>query len=184
MFRSSLVLAIALSTALIPLAADARVTQTAHSQVSFTATGPAGMQIVGTSSDLTVGEEWTNIKVAVPLAKVTTGIALRDRHMHEKYLEVEKYPNAELTLARSGLHVPAAGASSDATANGTMAIHGKSRQVTIHYVAKRTGGALHVAGSVHVNMNDYGIETPSYLRVSVKPDVDIAVAFDVSDLTL
>ena len=39
-------------------------------------------------------------------ASLDTGIDLRNKHMREKYLEVQKYPNAVLTVDRSTLHFP------------------------------------------------------------------------------
>jgi polyisoprenoid-binding protein YceI len=173
---------IAFSLMTLPFAADARLASPTHAHVSFTAIGPGGMQIVGTSDDLTVGDDASNIKVSVPLSKVTTGIGLRDRHMHEKYLEVAKFPNAELSVSRAALHVPTAGQSSDGDVPGTMTMHGQSKTVTIHYSAKRDGNVLHIVGSAPLNMNAFGIETPSYMGVKVKPDVSVSVAFDASDV--
>jgi hypothetical protein len=38
-----------------------------------------------------------------------------------------------------------------------------------------------VRGTVHINMSDYGIASPSFMGVTVKPDVDVTVAFVVTD---
>ena len=165
----------------LPIAAEGHLTNASNARVGFNAVGPAGMQIVGSSDDLTVQEDAKGISVKVPLSKITTGIALRDRHMHEKYLEVGKFPNAELVVARSAVHEPAAGASADGSANGNMTIHGKSRSISFRYTAKRDGNVLHVSGSAPLNMNDFGIETPSYMGVHVKPDVELFFRFDVTD---
>jgi polyisoprenoid-binding protein YceI len=174
-------LVIALAAVLVPFAADAHLASPTHAHVSFTAIGPGGMNIIGTSDELAVTEDAKGIKVSVPLSKVTTGIGLRDRHMHEKYLEVEKFPNADLVVARSALRVPAAGQAADGNAPGTMTLHGQAKSVSIHYVAKRDGNVLHVTGTASLNMNDFGIQTPSYMSVKVKPDVSLAVGFDVTD---
>jgi polyisoprenoid-binding protein YceI len=179
-FRRASLFLILTASALVPFSADARLAA-GQGHVSFTAQGPAGMTIVGNSEALKVAEDQGNVKVSVALSTVTTGIALRDKHMHEKYLEVASYPNAEFSVARTALNVPAGGDAVDSTANGTMSIHGKSQPAAIRYVAKRTPAGFHVTGTVHVNMNDYGIATPSYMGVSVKPGVDINVAFDAAD---
>lgn len=179
--RRALLAAALCASLAVSSAADARLATTGQTRVSFTASGPGGLSIVGTSNDLTVGEDGGAVRVTVPLDKLTTGIALRDRHMKEKYLEVATYPNATLVIPRSGLNVPAAGSTADATANGILTLHGKSRPVSVRYVAKHDANAIHVTGSVHVDMNDYGITTPSYLGVSVKPDVDVSIGFDASD---
>ena len=63
-----------------------------------------------------------------------------------------------------------------------MQLHGKSKPITFHYTAKRDGNVFHVNGTIHVNIVDFGIEIPSYLGVSVKPDVDVTVRFDANDV--
>jgi polyisoprenoid-binding protein YceI len=172
---SLLIVGLCLATA---SSAVAKLKADGATEASFTAAGPAGMQIVGRTPDLTVSEDAQHVRVTVALARVSTGIALRDRHMREKYLEVDKFPNAELTVDRSALKL-GGDASGDVAAS--LKIHGQSHAVTIHYVSHREGATFHVSGSVHVNMNDYGIQVPAYLGVKVKPDVDVSVRFDASD---
>ncbi len=165
---------------LVPTFADAKLGGASGPQVTFTAVGPAGLKIEGKSNELSVSEDGTNVTIAVPLGNLKTGIDLRDKHMREKYLEVAKYPNAELSVPRASLKVPASGSASGA-AQGTMKIHGKTKSVTFNYTASRSGAKFDVAGDVHVNINDYGIEVPSYLGVTVKPDVAITVKFSAVD---
>ena len=151
--------------------------QASQAKVTFSCSGPGGLRIEGTGTELSTQDKPDALVVVVPMAKVTTGIGIRDTHMREKYLETPKYPTAELVVPRPGLKFPADGASVDATAPGTMTIHGQTRPVTFHYKAVRKGKAYDVQGEVHVNMNDYGIETPTYLGITVKPPVDISVSF-------
>jgi polyisoprenoid-binding protein YceI len=173
--------AAALSGVLTPWPADAKVTRSGAPAVSFSAAGPAGMKIVGTTSDLSVVDDGSNLQVSVPLAGLKTGISLRDQHMREKYLEVQKFPNAELTVSRGAIKFPAAGAEASADASGTMKIHGQSKPVTFHYSVKRDGAKYAVSGTVRVNVKDFGIEIPSYLGVTVNPDISISVKFDATD---
>jgi polyisoprenoid-binding protein YceI len=144
-------------------------------EVSFTAIGPGGLKIVGNTSQISVKEDGTNAVVSVPLGGLSTGIALRDKHMKEKYLETDKYPNAELTVARSAVK------EGSGSAQGTMKIHGQSKPVTFSYNAKKSGSGYAVDGTVRVNIKDFGIEVPSYLGVTVKPDVEVAVKFNATD---
>lgn len=166
---------------LAPFTADASLATSGTSSVTFAATGPAGMRIVGTTSDLSVAGDAQNVTVTVPLSNLKTGIDLRDRHMREKYLEVGKYPNAELVVAKSAIRMPAAGGDSSGDASGTMKLHGKTKAVSFHYVARREGGAMKVGGTVRVDMRDYGIDMPSYMGVNVKPEVDVEVKFGASE---
>lgn len=158
--------------------AEAKLKTEGTSEASFRAWGPAGMQIIGRTPDLTVSEEADHVKIDVALARLTTGIDLRDHHMRDKYLEVGKFPNAELIIDRKTLKL-SGDASADAPA--TLKLHGQSRSVTIHYTSHASGSIFQVYGTVHLDMTDYGIEQPAYLGVKVKPEVDVTVHFDASD---
>ena len=76
--------------AALPAAATAGLKARTPAQVSFIALGPAGLRIEGKSSDLQITDRPDALVVTVPLAKLETGISLRDHHMHEKYLESQK----------------------------------------------------------------------------------------------
>ena len=181
MRKDLFVFAVALSAlALVPADADAKMAA-AGASVSFTAIGPAGMKIVGTTSDLAVKDDGSKIAVAVPLANLKTGIDLRDKHMREKYLQVAQFPTAELEVARGSLNLPADGANASGTGQGTIKIHGVSKPVTFKYVAKRSAASYDVSGNVQINIKEFGIEVPSYMGVTVKPDVDVQVKFTAKD---
>jgi polyisoprenoid-binding protein YceI len=155
----------------------AALSPASDTHVTFQCSGPAGMKIDGTTPDLAAIEQNGSLVVTVPLANVTTGIGLRDKHMKEKYLEIAKYPNAVLTVAQSALKVPGSGEQIEADVPGTLQLHGQTRAVSVHYEAKGVGPGLVTRGRFHVNMNDFGIEVPSYLGVTVKPDVDVSASF-------
>jgi len=150
-------------------------------RVGFLAAGPAGLTIEGKTSELSVAEANGVVVLTVPLANLTTGISLRDKHMREKYLEAAKYPTAVLTVARTALKVPPSGEGTEGDATGTLQLHGQTKPVTVHYDAKSEGGKVATRGKFHINMNDFGIKTPSYLGVSVKPDVEVFANFQAKD---
>ena len=179
--RRTKTLALTISLALLSAAvANAALIAPRDAHVVFEAAGPAGMKIEGRTSDLSVEDGGGSIAIAVSLANLGTGIALRDRHMKEKYLEVPKYPQATLTIARAALKVPASGASTIADAPATLKLHGQTRPVTVHYDATVDADGVAVRGKLHVRMDDFGITIPSYLGVTVKPDVDVTASFHVA----
>jgi polyisoprenoid-binding protein YceI len=100
--------------------------------------------------------------------------------MREKYLEVQKYPVATLTIARSALKIPRSGEQAVADVPGTVQIHGQTRPVSVHYEAKGDGTSVDARGAFRINMNDFGITVPVYLGVTVKPDVDVSATFHVA----
>jgi polyisoprenoid-binding protein YceI len=158
----------------------AALSSSADAHVTFHASGPAGMTFEGTTTDLKVAEDGGNIVIDVPLSNLSTGIALRDHHMKEKYLEVAKYPSTTLIIARSALKFPAKDDRAEGDAPGTLKLHGQSHPVTLHYEAKGAAAGFAAQGKFRVNMNDFGISVPSYLGVTVKPDVDVSASFSVS----
>lgn len=164
-----------------PSPADATLGNARDGAVTFFAKGPAGLKIEGKTSEISVSEKDGKVSFVVPLGNLDTGIGLRNKHMREKYLETAKYPNAELVVERSALRFAEDGKESAGTAPGTMTIHGKTRPVTVTYKARRSGNSYQVDGGVALDMNQFGIEVPSYAGVTVKPDIDIVVRTKVED---
>lgn len=162
------------AVALVALTAHAKLARSGDAQVSFSATGPAGLSIVGTTSELAVAETEQDVIVTVPLKNLDTKIELRNKHMRDKYLEVAKYPNAELRVAKTAVQSPSG------NATGQLSLHGQTRPVTFSYTTKPDGAATGVTSSFHMNMNDFGIEKPGYAGISVKPEVDVNVSFRVT----
>ena len=114
------------------------------------------------------------------LAKLTTGINLRDQHMREKYLEVPKFPVTTLTVARGSLSLPTDGHKTEGDVQGTLSLHGQTRPITVHYDITSQGGALVSHGKFRIDMNAFGITVPTYLGVTVKPNVDVTASFRLS----
>jgi polyisoprenoid-binding protein YceI len=174
---------IAVFAFLLPLAAQAKLAKSADpASAVFHAVGPAGLKIDGRTADVAVGEDGANVVVTVQLGGLDSGVSLRNKHMREKYLEVGKFPTAKLTVARAALQFPAAGARGQGSAAGILMLHGQSKPVTFKYDVTNAGGTYRVTGTVPVNLGNFGIEEPSFLGASVKPDVSVEVSFAATDL--
>ncbi len=165
----------------IPTGAEAQFSRTGTPSAVFTAAGPAGLKIEGKTSDLDVTEANDSVKVSVKLGALDTGMSLRNKHMREKYLETGKFPTADLLVPRSALQIPQDGGKLSASTTAQITIHGQTKPVTIRYEARRTGTTYDVQATTNVNMNDFGITVPSYLGVTVRPEVDISVRFSMLD---
>ena len=172
--------ALAALTATFAAAVLGAIASPSGAHVGFQASGPAGLKIEGTTQSLNVADDGTTLTIEVPLADLNTGIALRDHHMRDKYLEVPKFPSAKLQVTRGALKMPLAAADVSADVPGTLMLHGQTHAVTVHYDAKGDGAGFSVNGRFRVNMNDYGITVPTYLGVTVKPDVDVTASFHVA----
>lgn len=156
------------------LVAEAKLARSGDAQVSFRASGPGGLAIVGTTPELTVAEAGDDVIVTVPLRSLDTKIELRNKHMREKYLEVAKYPNAELRVAKAAVQA------SSGKATGQLTIHGQTKPVTFSYATKPASAATDVTSSFRIDILEFGIEKPTYAGIGVRPEVDVTVAFHVT----
>jgi polyisoprenoid-binding protein YceI len=118
--------------------------------------------------------------LAVDLRSLDTGISLRNEHLRERYLEVDKgsgFAAATLTnIDLIGLNPDAPAGKGTFTASLTL--HGVTKAVTgpVEVRGSNTGG-LRVKALFPVNLSDYGIPVPRYLGVGVKDTVQVQVAF-------
>lgn len=144
--------------------------------VAFKAVGPGGLGIEGKGTDVSVKEQGDVIVATVGLGSLKTGIDLRDSHMKEKYLETQKYPSAVFTVDRAKVQSPGEG-----DVEGKLQLHGVTKNVKVHYKATGSDKESTVTGTAHVNMKDFRIEVPSYLGVTVKPDVTVTFRTGVSN---
>ena len=167
--------ALALLLALPLLVAATQVT--GEPTAAFRGRGPGGFSLEGKTHQLRVEDDGTLLRILVPLAGLQTGIALRDRHMRERYLEVEKYPEAVLELPWSAVKLPEDGQTAEGTAAGKMTLHGKSHEVQVKYRLSRSGSRYQVSGTVPLNITDYGIDVPSYFGITVQPEVEASATF-------
>jgi polyisoprenoid-binding protein YceI len=116
-----------------------------------------------------VGEAVQASNVIVKLKNLKTGIALRDKHATEKYLEVEKYPEAIL--------VSATGTNGKGT--GKLKIRG---------IEKDIEGTYNIAGpeltaEFPIKLSDFGISGIRYLGVGVSDDVKLQVTLPLKKIS-
>jgi polyisoprenoid-binding protein YceI len=120
--------------------------------------------------------------LAVDLRTLDTGIGLRNEHLRENYLEVDRGPGFDTaTLSEIDLH----GFNPDApegtgSFTGSLTLHGVTQTVTGAVDIRRTDAGLLVKASFPVDLPNYGIRKPRYLGVGVKDTVQVEVAFAVS----
>lgn len=146
-----------------------------ESSVTVLARGPAGLRIEGKSSEIELAEDASTLTFKVPIVAIGTGIGLRDRHLREA-LEAEKFPAAILRVSRSELTFPTEHDPAQGTAKGELTLHGQSRLVQVRYrAAMSAAGVTSIQGSVQLDMRDFEIKSPSYLGVTVAPQVEVRV---------
>jgi polyisoprenoid-binding protein YceI len=167
---------------LLAMPALAALTRTGDdASASFVAVGPAGLTIEGKTNEVILTERDGMLVFTVPLSGIDTGISLRNKHMREKYLEVHRHPNAVFTVSRAQLDLPSAGRTRSGTITGALSIHGVTKAVSAKYKVRNDNGRLDTEGSMRINIRDFGINVPSYLGVTVKPDVDVAIKLSAAE---
>lgn len=164
----------------LSVAASAALVDAGDQDVRFLATGPGGMKIKGTASDLKASESDGKIKLVVPANSLKTGIGKRDAHTLEA-LETDNYKDITLVVPRSKLKFPEDGASKSGVATGSFTMHGVTKPLKFTYRAKRTGSDYHVQALAQIDIRDYKVEPPCLLGVCVDPEVKLKVAFKLRD---
>ena len=103
--------------------------------------------------------------IVVKLNKIVTGMPLRDRHAKEKYMEVNKYPEAVLTKATG----------KGGKGKGLLKFHGVEKEVSGTY--KIEGSTL--KASFPIKLSDFKISGINYMGVGVEDEVKIEVSVPV-----
>lgn len=126
--------------------------------------GPGGFTIVASTGEVLVDDAGPNFTVRVPLRPLTTGIRLRDAHMRD-VLGVDAHPEAVLVLRDADIGL--------SPARGTLRLHGVERQVSVVYEAVPEGSTSRVRAQFSIDMSDFGITPPSYMGLTVQPQVTV-----------
>jgi polyisoprenoid-binding protein YceI len=120
--------------------------------------------------------------LTVDLRTLDTGIGLRNEHLRENYLEVDKGPGFETaTLSEIDLN----GFNADAPEGkgsfaGLLTLHGVRKTVTGTVDVRQAGAGLRVKAAFPVDLSEYSIRKPRYLGIGVKDAVQVEVAFGIS----
>jgi polyisoprenoid-binding protein YceI len=146
--------------------------QISRPEVLFIAHGSLGMRIEGKTADLSVTRNGEVLDFVVQLATLQTGIELRDRHMRDEVLEVQRFPVARLRVTNPA--APAAKASG--TTRAELTVHGQTRPVDVTFQVEPRSG-YDVTATFRMDLRDYGMSAPTYLGVKVKPEIDVSADF-------
>ena len=152
------------------------------SKVVFNATGSPGfLTFEGVTKEATLTDDDGSLVFTVPMSSVDTGIALRDEHMRDTYVEVAQFPNAELKLTRAEVTWPEDGAKSSGELKGGFTAHGVTVEVPVTYSIKNAKGTYKISASFPFNTQELGIAIPSYLGVTIDPAMTADVSLELVD---
>jgi polyisoprenoid-binding protein YceI len=151
--------------------------------VEFVAIGrPSALKIHGTGAppkgEFTLDKSRVYGAVTFDLVSLDTGIAMRDKHMKEKYLEASRYPEAKLQISKIALpkKLPAGDFKLENVAfEGPLTLHGETK--TVHGTASiaHAGSQMLVQAQFGLKLSEYGIDTPTFAGISVADEVNVNV---------
>jgi polyisoprenoid-binding protein YceI len=167
-------LLVVLAAAVVSLSAQAK-SYTLTGKATWHATGEPGIVSVdGDGGHVTGQADEADGKITgtfvVQLKDYKTGMDSRDEHLHKKYLQDDKWPEARLVLQ------PWPKTSGLSAFSGDLTLHGVTKPVT-GKAAVSADNKLHAEFTV--NLLDYGIEKPKMGPVTVKPAIAVTVDAEV-----
>ena len=153
-------------------------------QVSYVAKGrPAFITIKGVGNGVTgslVDEKnILNGELFFDLTTLNSGIDLRDEHLKNNYLEVDKYPKASLKI--SNLKLPEH-SSDDQRFEGVLNLHGVEQKIIGTYTFKKSTQIDSFQAEFKVNLASFKITIPSFQNITVAEEVLIKVDLPISKI--
>ena len=124
-----------------------------------------------------------SVHLEVDLASLSTGKKLRDEHMREDHLEVDKFPKAifdgAAVISPAGAKLEP-GKLTPFQMEGTFALHGVSRRVRFPAEATFTpsgpGGKIAFRATFSVALPDYQIKRPEFLFLKLAEVQEVEVS--------
>jgi polyisoprenoid-binding protein YceI len=144
--------------------------------VARTSNVSGGLQITGSGASL----QATHIHFSADLASLqsqdkyaTYQVYQRDFFIRSIYLQTDQFPMA--VFDADSVAIPAGIASGPVTMEvaGRLNVHGVTKPVTSTFQAQLSGSGVEVAGSMTVDMRDFGIEPPDISFTKAQPAVVI-----------
>jgi polyisoprenoid-binding protein YceI len=108
----------------------------------------------------------------VDLMKLETGITLRDRHLRNNYLEVQK--GADFLVARID-NIKVERLSGKTTFHGKLTLHGQQRDISGTADLLQDGKGYRVDATFPLSIAAFQIPKPTYLGVGVSDEITIHV---------
>jgi polyisoprenoid-binding protein YceI len=109
----------------------------------------------------------------VELQTLETGIGVRDRHMKNNYLEVEKGP-AFATATIEDIRIEKM--EGKTVFSGMLSLHGQKKKVTGAAELQQKDGKIRVQAQFPVKVSEFEIPAPTYLGVGVRDEIQIKVS--------
>ena len=150
-------------------------------KVGFLAVGrPAMIKIVGEGTgphgDLTIADDKLQGTLTIDMKKLTTKIDLRDEHMKNKYLEVEKYPASTITFKDYSLKLASLTSQSvEQPFAADLQLHGVTKPVTGTIKLSKENSTVTGVAVFKIKVTDFMDTLPSYAGIKIADDIEVTV---------
>ena len=117
------------------------------------------------------------------LTTLDSGIDLRNSHLQDNYLEVQRGPEFQSAVLSGILlddPLPASTSRHETEFSGMLALHGVQRPVSGEADLRRRDGRMQVEATFSISLDGFDIPPPRYLGVGVRDTVEITVTFDAA----
>ena len=117
----------------------------------------------------------SSVAIAIDMASLDTGVALRNKEMRDLYLQTGKFPTATFkSVSVAGPASVAAGTAAEINVTGDFTLHGVTKRMTLPVrVILVADGRLHATTNFKVKMPDFGINVPHNILVTVEDMVPV-----------
>lgn len=113
-------------------------------------------------------------RFTLDLSKLDTGIGMRDRHMKDKYLEVEKFKNAQLTI--DPVSFPGGVKAGKAPFTGVLNLHGVEKPVKGEYELTLVDDKnWAIKANFTLKLSDFNIDVPKFSGITVADEVALNI---------
>jgi len=109
----------------------------------------------------------------VELQTLETGIGIRDRHMKNNYLEVEKGPGFATAMLED---IRIEKMEGKTVFSGMLSLHGQKKKVSGAAELQQKDGKIRVQAQFPVKVSEFEIPAPTYLGVGVRDEIQIKVS--------
>lgn len=148
--------------------------------ISFEASIPAFEEIKGknTSASCVLNTKSGEIAALALVRGFNFKIALMEEHFNENYIESNKFPKTTFKGKIENFSYPRiTKIEQNYTINGTLELHGKTKEVSVIAKIKRTDGGIEIKSDFVVNTDDFEIEIPSVVSKNINKNVKISLEF-------
>ncbi|HYR48847.1 MAG TPA: YceI family protein [Candidatus Eisenbacteria bacterium] len=146
-----------------------------HLAVARTSSVTGSLKVSGDTSGYTV----SGITLTANLTSLHSVDQVAGRNVSQRdgivtrQLAVQQFPDATFAATSASVPGTVTSAQVDVTASGRLTIHGVTRDVSITAKAQVVGDKLEIAGTLTINMTDYGVSPPQAPFVTVDPTATI-----------